>query len=207
MRPAPRLFAAVLLAAGCGGVGAPAVAQDPAVPPGVSLNPLSALDLESLAATRQLPLFTPSRSAPVIEPPVEPEIVAVEPEIYVEPEPVPPAFRLVGVVMTESDQVALLADQATGTIHRLRAGESYDGWTLNIVDGRTVAFVNDGREHTLTMFEDFSGGTGGGGGDPIGGEPTGGEPMVGEPTGGGGGDPMGGEPTGEEPTVIPEPQL
>jgi hypothetical protein len=113
----------------------------------------------------------------------------VEPEIYVEPEPVPPALRLVGVVMTESDQVALLADQATGTIHRLRAGESYDGWTLNIVDGRTVAFVNEGREHTLTMFEDFSGAAGG-------------EPMGGAS----GGEPMGGA-SGGEPTVIPEPQL
>ncbi len=188
MRKTPRLLAAVCLAAGCGGAGAPAVAQDPAIPPGASLNPLSALDLESLAATRTLPLFTPSRSAPVVEQPVEPEIVAVEPEVYVEPEPVAPALRLVGVVMTESDQVALLADQATGMIHRLRAGESYDGWTLNIVDGRTVAFVNDGREHTLTMFEDFSG-------QP----PTGGDSM--------GGEPMGDEPAGGAPMVIPEPEL
>jgi hypothetical protein len=155
MTEASRLFALLALAVAGLFVAAPAAAQDTAAAPGASLNPLSALDLESLAATRTLPLFTPSRSAPIVEQPMVPQVVAAEPEIFVAPEPLPPPLRLVGVVMTQSDQVALLADQATGMIHRLRAGETYEGWTLNIVDRRTVAFLNEGREHTLTMFEEF----------------------------------------------------
>ena len=135
----------------------PAQAQDPPGSPGAAVNPVAALDLESLAATRALPLFTPTRTAPVVEPPFVPEPIAVEPEVFVAPEPVPPALQLVGLVMSESEQVALLADQATGMVHRLRPGESYDGWVLTIVDGRTVAFSNDGREHLLTMFEQFNG--------------------------------------------------
>ena len=152
MTTAWRVAACVFLAAVA--IAAPAQAQNPVIEPGAGVNPLSDLDLESLAATRTLPLFTPTRSAPVVEP-IIPEAVLVEPEIVAAPEPVPPALRLVGLVMTDSEQMALLADQATGMVHRLRAGESYDGWTLNIIDGRTVAFSNAGREHVLTMFEQF----------------------------------------------------
>ena len=149
------------------GIASPAQAQGPADEPRAGLNPLSALDLESLAATRTLPLFTPTRSAPIVEP-IIPEAVLVEPEIVAAPEPVPPALRLVGLVMTDSEQMALLADPATGLVHRLRAGDSYDGWTLTIVDGRTVAFSNDGREHLLTMFEQFDGAPAAQtGGDPL----------------------------------------
>jgi len=139
------------------GIAWPAQAQGPADEPRASLNPLSALDLESLAATRTLPLFTPTRSPPVVEQAIVPEAVVVEPEIMAAPEPVPPVLRLVGPVMTEAEQVALLAEPATGMVHRLRPGESYDGWTLEIIDGRTVAFSNEGREHVLTMFEQFDG--------------------------------------------------
>jgi hypothetical protein len=163
---APLIIACTLLAAVA--TGFPAQAQSPeGESEAASLNPLSALDLESLGATRTMPLFTPTRSPPAVQEPVA-EPVFVEPQIVVAPEPVPPALRLVGLVVTDSEQMALLADPATGMVHRLRAGDSYEGWILTIVDGRTVAFSNEGREHLLTMFEQFDGPTAAQpGGDPL----------------------------------------
>lgn len=132
----------------------PALAQEEA-PRAAELDPIPGLKLESLSATRTLPLFTPSRSAPVVveEPP--PEVVPVEPEVVVAPEPTPPPLQLIGIVVTLSEQVAVFVDQGTGEIHRLRSGEVFQDWTMRIVDTRTVEFQNDGRRHALTLFEDF----------------------------------------------------
>jgi hypothetical protein len=118
-----------------------------------SPNPLSALKIESLAATRDAPLFTPSRTAPVVEQYVEPEpVVEVAQPVVEEAAPAPPALRLIGVVRTGSEEVALLADENTGQIHRIRPAEEFEGWTLKIVDGRSVEFQNAELSHKLSMF-------------------------------------------------------
>lgn len=130
---------------------APAAAQDPLPPAGTSLNPLAGLTLDSLSATRDLPLFTPSRSAPVVETTMEPP-PAIEPET-VAPEPVPPSLRLIGIVMAEAGRMALLADPGTGLVQRLAPGATVDGWTLEILDAKTVAFSRGDRQHRLTLFE------------------------------------------------------
>jgi general secretion pathway protein N len=136
-------------------VDSPPAADVTAAPPPNSPNPLADLDLESLTATRQLPLFTPSRSAPVVETSVEPEPepVVSEPEAPVETPSEPPPLRLIGVVMTASEQVAILSNEGTGEVQRLRPGETYESWTLRIVDTRTVAFENGDQSHTFKMFE------------------------------------------------------
>jgi general secretion pathway protein N len=134
----------------------PPAGTDPAAAP-ASPNPLHSLRLEGLESTRNLPLFTTTRTPPVVEatpePPPEPE--AVEPEVVEEPPPEPPALKLIGIVMTAAEQVALLSDEATGEVQRLRPGEDYDGWTLKIVDSRTVELANAEQRHTLTMFTEY----------------------------------------------------
>jgi general secretion pathway protein N len=134
----------------------PPAGADPAAAP-ASPNPLHSLRLEGLESTRKLPLFTPARTPPVVEAPPEPppEPEAVEPEVVEEPPPEPPTLKLIGIVMTAAEQVALLSDEATGEVKRLRPGEDYDGWTLKIVDSRTVELANADQRHTLTMFTEY----------------------------------------------------
>jgi hypothetical protein len=145
MRPAALALALLGLAPACL---SPAVSQVDTRP---SPSALPEIDLDSLSATRALPLFTPSRSAPVVEP-----LPAPEPEAPPPPEPTPPSLRLIGVVGTEADPIALLLDEGGGSV-RLRGGESYLGWTLRILDARSVEFSYEGQQqHTLTLFKQFA---------------------------------------------------
>src|SRR5689334_11965223 len=108
---------------------APAAEQSPTdeAPSGdpslVNPNPLSGLTLESLEATRSAPLFTPSRTAPAVEaPPVEEETVAQPVETTPTEEP-PPQLSLIGIILTDTTQLALLRDPSTNEVHRLASGE------------------------------------------------------------------------------------
>jgi hypothetical protein len=152
MRVAGAKFALLLVPV----LGSPAaLAEAAAQQAAASPNPLAGLDLGSFAATRDFPLFTPSRTPPTVEAPVEPEVAVVVPEAPIDMTPVPPPFKLIGIVVSGSEQVALLADESTGEIHRFGAGDGYEGWIMQIVDGRTVQFQNEDLNHTLTMFEEF----------------------------------------------------
>jgi general secretion pathway protein N len=119
-------------------------------------NPLSTLRLESLGATRSLPLFTPSRTPPVVAP-AEPEQVVVVPE---EPPPAveapPPPLQLIGIVMTDADQMALLRNTATGETLHLASGETFEEWTMKIVDARSIVFQSGDRVQDMKMFETFA---------------------------------------------------
>lgn len=152
MRGTPLLLALLSLPALC-----VAYAQDVAEAPAElrNPNPLSGLALESLEATRSLPLFTPSRTAPSVEEPVaevEPEPV----EEVVEPEQGPPPLQLVGIVMTGESGTALLLDPGSNEVHRLATGEEYEGWSVKIVDSRSVELRSGDRVQGLKMFETFT---------------------------------------------------
>jgi hypothetical protein len=132
-------------------------AQDVTVAPAAAVNPnpLSSLSLEDLSATRSFPLFTPSRTAPLAaEEPLEPEPVEIE-EPVVDPEQPPPPLQLVGIVLTDATQTALLLDSQSQEVHRLTSGDEYEGWSLTIVDARSVEFRSGDRVEGLRMFESF----------------------------------------------------
>lgn len=121
----------------------------------VNPNPLSSLSLENLSATRSFPLFTPSRTAPLVaEEPLEPEPVAIE-EPVVDLEQPPPPLQLVGIVLSDTTQTALLIDSQSQVVHRLTSGDEYEGWSLTIVDARSVEFRSGDRVEGLRMFESF----------------------------------------------------
>src|SRR5205085_12702922 len=86
----------------------------------LSGNPLWAIPLSTLSATRERPLFTPSRRppAPAIAgpPPVEPVAAPAAPP----PEPDRPQLTLVGAVAGDSGGIAIFIDQATNDVVRLR---------------------------------------------------------------------------------------
>ncbi len=104
-------------------------------PTSTSANPLWAIPLGTLSATRERPLFSPSRRAPA--PPAVPA-VRVEPvkPVYVPMEPEKPQLSLVGIVSGISDGYAVFLSATTHDIVRLKLGEGHEGWILRSVKGR-----------------------------------------------------------------------
>jgi hypothetical protein len=117
-------------------------------------NPLSGLTLDSLAATRTAPLFTPSRTAPVVDVPVTEEPVAAAVEVPTAGDE-PPQLELIGIVLTETSQTALLRDPGSGEVYRIASGEQINNWELKIVDARSVEFHRGDRVEDLKMFDVF----------------------------------------------------
>jgi general secretion pathway protein N len=110
----------------------------PAVQPD---NPLWAVPLSALTATRERPLFSASRrppAAPVVAPPVVQARAPPPPPA----EPQRPQMSLVGTV-AGAEGIAVFVDQRTQTIIRLRAGEGHEGWVLRSVGPREVTLQND----------------------------------------------------------------
>jgi len=113
-------------------------------------NPLWAIPLSTLSATRDRPLFTPSRRAPA--PAVTGPVAASPP-----PPPPPPAepetlqLVLVGAITSETEGIAVFLDQATNNIIRLRTGQDHSGWVLRSVKGREATLHKDQQTTTLAL--------------------------------------------------------
>lgn len=115
-------------------------------------NPLWAIPLSALSATRERPLFAPSRRPP---PPVMPNApVAVVPVIEQAPPPAPEtrvALTLIGTIANDTDGMAIFSDPNTREVVRLRVGDVVAGWTLDAVRNREVTFRKADREDTLAI--------------------------------------------------------
>jgi len=127
----------------------PVRAAKTAAKPLVSANPLWAIPLRTLTATRERPLFSPSRRAPK-------PVVANVPAI---PRPQPPRpviaehpnLILVGTVTGETRPIAVFIDKATRGTVRLRTGENYKGWTLRSVEAKSVTLRKGNTTETLAL--------------------------------------------------------
>jgi general secretion pathway protein N len=136
------------------GVLEPAVDR-PAVPiareRGPSGNPLWGIPLRVLTATRERPLFSPSRrplAPPVIAaPPVPPRPVAAPKP----PEPDRPLLAIVGTIVGGGDAIGVFINQATNEVIRIHAGQAHDGWLLRSVRGREAAFEKEERNAVLAL--------------------------------------------------------
>ena len=98
-------------------------------------NPLWRIPLASLTATRDRPIFSPSRRPPVV--------VQAAP-VKSEPPPPPPApgapsrplLTLLGAIASDTDSIAIFMDDTTKAIVRMKVGESHAGWMLRSVAKR-----------------------------------------------------------------------
>ncbi len=113
-------------------------------------NPLWAIPLKQLSATRDRPIFTPSRRPP---PPavVAPYIAPVLPPPVTRSEPETPPLALVGMVVSEHEGIGVFVEQNTKNIVRLRMGESYTGWILRHLEGREATLEKDRQTAILAM--------------------------------------------------------
>ena len=126
-------------------VGSAQVARVETASPAGLTNPLAAPSLNRLSATRERPLFTPSRRA---APPPAPVASAAP----VESVTAPPQIALVGVVIGVEGPHAVVNDLALNKIVRLRIGDEIEGWKVREIDERLLVLWHDGRSTSFTLF-------------------------------------------------------
>ena len=130
-----------------------AIPPPPAAPPPpertLSANPLWAMPLKQFSATRDRPIFLPSR-----RPPPPAVTTAVVPKAIVVPrpkEPERPQVSLVGTISSDNEKFGIFVDQSTKAVVRLKLGEELQGWKLQSIQGREAALEKDQQVVTLTM--------------------------------------------------------
>src|SRR5215475_6845722 len=112
-------------------------------------NVVRAVPLSKLSLTRDRPIFSPSRRPP--PPPVAMPVIAKPVERAKPAEPENPPLVLVGTVVGEDSGIAVLVEQTTENVVKLRVNESHQGWTLKSIQGREVTFQNDRKSSVLAL--------------------------------------------------------
>lgn len=116
-------------------------------------NPLWEIPIKTLAATRDRPIFSPSRRPP-------PVAVAAP---YVPPrsqaKPASPQLTLLGTVLSAADEeragpaggIGVFLDQTNNTVVRLKTGDDHNGWILRSVQGREATLQSDREAVVLAL--------------------------------------------------------
>lgn len=126
----------------------PATRSEGAVPSG---NPLWSIPLSALSATRERPVFSPSRRPPpraVVALPPPPQAAAPPPP---PPPPEPLTLTLVGAVVSDTEAIAILFDRTNQGVVRLRSGQAYGGWVVNSVLPREVTLTRGNQTETIGL--------------------------------------------------------
>jgi hypothetical protein len=113
-------------------------------------NPLWMVPVQTLTATRERPLFSPSRRPP----PPPPAVASAPPPKPAAPppaEPDHPLLSLLGTIVGSSGSIGVFLDPASNSVVRLRTGENHTGWTLRSVAGREAKFEKNNRTATLAL--------------------------------------------------------
>jgi hypothetical protein len=121
----------------------------PAAERALSANPLWGMPLAQFPATRERPIFTPSRRppAPTVAPVMAPKVVAVpKPK-----EPERPQLSLVGTIASDKEGFGIFLDQSSKSVIRLKVGEDFQGWKLRTVQGRETTLEKDEQVVTLVL--------------------------------------------------------
>jgi general secretion pathway protein N len=128
----------------------PAVANADA--PARKGNPLWAIPLRALGATRERPLFSASRRPP---PPVIPS--APDPAAHALPvaikaaEPESPPLLLIGTAVSVDTRIAIFLNQTTKLVTQVREGEQESGWRVTAVSLHSTVVERDERAVTLLL--------------------------------------------------------
>jgi len=105
-------------------------------------NPLWATPVGQLSATRERPLFSPSRRPPPPPPPATaPYALATAVSKPVEPDR--PQLALVGTIAGARGAFGIFLDQTSNKAIKLKLGEGHQGWILRQVLRREVALQKD----------------------------------------------------------------
>ena len=122
--------------------------QQPAASEIPSGNPLWAIPLKELSATRERPIFSPSRRAPA-------PAVATTPYTPPQParplEPERPQLSLVGTIAGDGESFGIFLDRSANTVLRLKMGEAHKGWILREVRRREIVLEKGDSTATLAL--------------------------------------------------------
>jgi general secretion pathway protein N len=121
----------------------------PNLHPAPSGNPLWAIPLNQLSATRERPIFSPSRrpaqpavaAAPYVPPPAPPKPIELP----------RPQLSLVGTIAGEVHGFGIFLEQVGDKALRLKTGETHKGWTLLEVRARQIVLQRDNETITLSL--------------------------------------------------------
>ena len=150
-RPPLHVIVTLLVLSSALMLGGNAIAQSQDQPDGTLANPLQAQSLDRLTATRDRPLFSPSRRpVPPPPPPVEPAPVVAAP-------PPPPSVTLFGIVIDGEGARAIIRS-GTAKVERVQIGDEIGGWKVSQIEGRKLVLSLDDRFATVTLFNDEDGG-------------------------------------------------
>jgi hypothetical protein len=116
----------------------PSAPDAPAAERPLSANPLWGMPLKQFTATRERPIFLPSRRAPAPVPSTVAVAKAVAPPKPKEPEQ--PQVALVGTISGDDTSFGIFVDQATKAVLRLKVGEDFQGWQLRSIQSREASF-------------------------------------------------------------------
>jgi general secretion pathway protein N len=111
-------------------------------------NPLREVSVDALHATRERPLFSPSRRPPapvVASVPVTP-VKAAAPVAATEP-----TLSLLGIVAGKEEALAVFINTVTHDTVRLKTGEGAGGWILRSINGREAVIEKDHRTEVLKL--------------------------------------------------------
>ena len=103
---------------------------------------LWSVPLASLTATRERPIFLPTRRPPPI---------LIKTATTDGTSTGQPSLALVGAIAGDDDGIAIFLDGATKNIIRMKTGESHDGWTLRVVKAREAILQSEQKTATLTL--------------------------------------------------------
>lgn len=108
------------------------------------INPIARISLSSLTATRERPIFSPSRRPPPVQArtPIMPIRHAARTR---------PNFTLLGTISAGRQGMAILLDQKNGTVLRLKVGEGRLGWTLRRVEAQEATLQNNRQTAVLSL--------------------------------------------------------
>jgi hypothetical protein len=106
------------------------------------------LQLEALSATRERPLFTPTRrKAAPPAPPIVPAVTREQVQISRKPQ-----FVLTGIIAAPSEMIALLRDTATSESIAVRSGETIGRWRVLVNTDHSVTLQDASGEIELEIF-------------------------------------------------------
>jgi general secretion pathway protein N len=131
------------------GPGPSAASSDTSAPKG---NPLWAIPLRALAATRERPLFSASRRPPSPVIPSAPNPIARALPVAIKAaEPERPPLLLIGTVVSADTRIAILLNQTTKLVTQVREGEQESGWRVKAVSLRSTVVERDDQSVTLAL--------------------------------------------------------
>jgi hypothetical protein len=110
-------------------------------------NPLWALTLDRLPATRDRPLFSPSR-----RPPPLPESRRVETVAAIPAPGHPPSVTLLGIIRDANDAWALVRAGGSDKIMHARLGDEIAGWKVSEIESRRLVLSSDDRSVSFALF-------------------------------------------------------